>query len=501
LAGDFTPPNYALAGPAKPRRSVCAPTAEAFSFYRRPILERGDILALFSWMSTASAATGVGLTRPKASRPKPSRFRPRLEALEDRFVPSGGVLDPTFGSGGLVSATVGAFNNAYAVATYPAGSANAGKVVAVGTATVTKRTNTYNEFAVVRYNLDGSLDTSFGGTGEVTTIVTSVQQGGWARDVAIQQDGKVVVAGEAFPGFALVRYNADGSLDTSFGSQGTGVLVTSIGKHTSDEAYRLGLQTDGNIVVAGTTNSTNLALVRFTSSGALDSSFGTDGKVTTQFSSPLGLGGPSGTWIDLALDTSSLDPKVGKIVVATRLAATGLPDVVARYNTNGRLDTSFAGGAGYETLGNLTGIPLVAIQADGRIILAGNQGGGGPVELGRLNTDGSFDATFGSGGIVTVNSPNGYSAQDVTIASDGKILVAGLAPNTNTGQGESFFVARLNSADGSLDTGFGAGGVAVASGINVFGTVGMALEPDGSIVLAASQVTSSGGGALARFLA
>jgi uncharacterized delta-60 repeat protein len=416
-------------------------------------------------------------------------------------VPSGGALDPTFASGGLVSTTVGAFNNAFAVATYPAGTANAGKVVAVGTATMTKGTTTYNEFAVVRYNLDGTLDPSFGGTGEVTTILTSVQQGGWARDVVIQPDGKVVVAGEAFPGFALVRYNADGSLDTSFGSKGTGIVVTSMGKNTSDEAYRLGLQPDGKIVAAGTTNSTNLALVRYTSSGALDSSFGTGGKVTTQFPSPLAIGGPSSTWIDLALDTSPLDPNAGKIVVATRLATTGLPDVVARYNANASLDTSFAGGAGYETLSNLTNVPSVAIQADGHIIVAGGHGGGWPMELDRLNTDGSFDATFGSGGIVTVNPANSYYfPKDVTIASDGKILVAGLTPNTDTGIGDSFFVARFNSADGSLDTSFGAGGVAVASGINVF-SVGMALEPDGGIVVAGSQRASSGGGALARFLA
>ena len=368
---------------------------------------------LRNWFDNLKTSCGLSWLRTsRRSSPLRKRtFSPCFQAAEvceERRLLSAGALDPTFGSGGLVSTTVGGFGNAFAVATYPAGTANARKVVAVGTATLTKGTKSYNEFAVVRYNLDGTLDTSFGGTGEVTTILTSVQQSGRARDVAIQPDGKVVVAGEAFPGFALVRYNADGSLDTSFGSKGTGIVVTSIGKNTSDEAYRLGLQTDGRIVVAGTTgtNST-LALVRYTSSGALDSSFGTGGKVTTQFSSPLDFGGPSSTWIDLALDTGSLDPNAGKIVVATRLAQTGLPDVLARYTTNGSLDTSFAGGAGYETLNNLTVVPSVAIQADGRIIVAGNQGGG-PMELDRLNTDGTFDATFGSGGIVTVNVANSY---------------------------------------------------------------------------------------------
>src|SRR5262249_33892315 len=87
-----------------------------------------------------------------------SEFRPRLEVLEDRCLPSGGVLDPTFGSGGLVSTTVGGLSSAHAVATYPnAGTANDGKVVAVGYAAVTQGSNIYTEFAVARFNLNGTL--------------------------------------------------------------------------------------------------------------------------------------------------------------------------------------------------------------------------------------------------------------------------------------------------------------------------------------------------------
>ena len=418
-------------------------------------------MRFLAWL-WARAPGGGGRSRG-ACRPAATRFRPNLELLEDRWLPSGGALDPSFGSGGLVTTNAGGFSSAYAVATYPStGAANDGKVVAVGDAAVTRGSSTYYELAVTRFNLNGTLDTSFGGTGEVTTILTNLQSGGRARDVAIQPDGKILVAGQAFSGFALVRYNADGSLDTSFGGSGTGIVVTNISKRASDAAYRLGLQPDGKIVVAGTTNGT-LALARYTSAGALDTSFGSGGKVTTQFSVA-----PSSavyTMIDLALDTSPLDPNDGKIVVVSRLTTTGYPDVVARYNTNGSLDTSFAGGAGYETLSNLNRVPSVAIQADGHIIVAGNHGSGGPMELDRLNTDGSFDATFGSGGIVTVNPANTYySALDVTIASDGMILVAGVTLNTDTGIGQSFFVARFNSADGSLDTSFGVGGVGVASG-------------------------------------
>jgi uncharacterized delta-60 repeat protein len=220
--------------------------------------------------------------------------------------------------------------------------------------------------------------------------------------------------------------------------------------------------------------------------------------VATKFVSPLNYYARA----DLALDTSPLDPNAGKIVVVTRFS-TPTQDVVARYNSNGSLDTSFAGGTGYEMLSNLTTVPAsVVIQSDGRIIVAGNNGGG-PMELDRLNPDGRFDATFGSGGIVVLSPPTNilYGARDVTIQSDGKIVVGGAYAIISTGE-QDFLVARFNSANGSLDSSFGAAGVAISSGIQVsWGWGGMALEPDGRIVIAGSQLTSAGGGALVRFLA
>jgi uncharacterized delta-60 repeat protein len=119
------------------------------------------------------------------------------------------------------------------------------------------------------------------------------------------------------------------------------------------------------------------------------------------------------------------------------------------------------------------------------------------MELDRLNPDGSFDASFGSGGIVSVTPPANtyYEARDVAIESDGKIVVAGFS---STG---GFLLARIKAADGSLDSGFGAGGVAVASGNNANDAVGVALEQDGRIVVASTQPTGSGGFTLARVLA
>jgi uncharacterized delta-60 repeat protein len=243
-------------------------------------------------------------------------------------------------------------------------------------------------------------------------------------------------------------------------------------------------------------------VVRYTAGGLLNTSFGAGGIVTTQFAAPLDLPSRGANFIDLGLDTSTLDPNAGKIVIVTRLAATGTPDVVARYDADGTLDTSFAGGAGYEMLGNLTLMPSVAVQADGHIIVAG--GNCLSLELDRLNPDGSFDSTFGSGGIVAVSPPPNivyYDDEDVTIQPDGKIVTAGPYQNTSTGA-QNFFVARFNPADGSLDASFRTGGVAtVASGSSISAsTVSLALEPDGRIVAAGSLLTSTGGFALARFI-
>jgi uncharacterized delta-60 repeat protein len=134
----------------------------------------------------------------KRSSPTPSQrraFRPRLERLEDRCLLSGGVLDPTFGTSGVVTTDVAALNDSFAcaVATYPkSGTANDGKIVAAGTVTNSKGTWD-QDMAVVRYNLDGTLDTTFGGSGQVTTSVGTSSDG--AGDVIVQPDGKVVVAG------------------------------------------------------------------------------------------------------------------------------------------------------------------------------------------------------------------------------------------------------------------------------------------------------------------
>jgi uncharacterized delta-60 repeat protein len=442
-------------------------------------------------------------TRPAdRNRPRRTSFRPRLEALEDRYLLSGGVLDPTFGSGGLVTTAVGSSARAFAVATYAnEGTANDGKIVAAGDAfSSTGKTNTeYME--VVRYNLDGTPDHTFGGTGEVTGL----QGAAWA--VQVQPDGKVLAAGVSGGHFAVVRYNADGGLDASFGSAGK--VITTISKNSSDAGGAVVLQADGKIVVAGVTNPQNttyedLALVRYNATGTLDTSFGTGGKVTTRFPAPVVVGFSDGR-VNLAIDpnTNPLDPDSGKIVVGAQTHSQP-GTVVVRYNTNGTLDTGFGTNhTGYENLSNLS-TPAVAVQSDDRIVAAGLVQGTTNRDIGldRLNPDGTLDTSFGSNGVVvTSSSPNASYARSVMIQADGKIVVAGDQNNVVTGA-NSFMVARYNT-NGSLDTAFGFNGVATAGARSIgSNTAALALEPDGRIVVDGyTQDQSPGAFSLARFLA
>jgi uncharacterized delta-60 repeat protein len=412
-----------------------------------------------------------------------NRCRPKLETLEDRCLLSGGVLDPTFGTGGTVTTSGGwSAVNFNAVATYPnAGTANDGKIVTTGQV-FTSNGKSYFDF--IRYNLDGSLDRSFGGTGQVAN-----SSGNVGNDVAVQPDGKIVGAGFAFSAktgddFAVVRYNANGSLDTTFGGKG-GTAITDINQKSTDMGRRVVLQKDGKIVVAGTTTpsgvnigvSADLALVRYNADGSLDTSFGTGGKVIQHFAAPLAPGG-NGVFLDMAIDpgSSAADPNAGKIVVVAELNS-DRGTVLARFNTNGSLDTSF-GGAGYVTLSTVAPGVSAAVQTDDRIVVALANG------LARFNADGTPDLTFASGGIVPL--PTNALARSVTIQADGKILAAA-----------SFMVARYNAADGSLDTSFGVNGVAIAPGVGS-NFVDAALEPDGRIVVAGS--TSSNTFAVVRFL-
>ena len=348
-----------------------------------------------------------------------------------------------------------------------------GKIVVAGRS----HNGTDWDFAVVRYNTDGSLDSSFDTDGKVTTPIGSAGDFGWA--VAIQSDGKIVVAGYGHNGtdhdFAVVRYNTDGSLDSSFDTDGK--VTTPIGSG-DDLGVSMAIQSDGKIVVAGySDNGSNydFAVVRYNTDGSLDSSFDTDGKVTT----PIGSGGDEGSAVAIQSD--------GKIVLAGySYNGSNYDFAVVRYDTDGSLDSSF------DTDGKVT-TPFgsnpsrgraVAIQSDGRIVVAGNADNGSNNDFAvvRYNTDGSLDSSFDTDGKLTTPIGSGDDVgRAVALQSDGKIVVAGLSSN---GTDDDFAVVRYNT-DGSLDTSFDTDGkvtTPIGSGNDVGRAV--ALQSDGSIVVA-----------------
>ncbi len=394
---------------------------------------------------------------------------------------------PTFSVGdGKATTAIGAsYDVGYSVAVQPDG-----KIVVSGSGSNGSGTN----FALVRYNADGSLDSTFGTGGKVTTPIGTSSATGYS--VAVQPDGKIVVSGSGSNGsgtnFALVRYNADGSLDSTFGTGGK--VTTPIGT-SSATGYSVAVQPDGKIVVSGTSSDgahDDFALVRYDADGSLDSTFGTGGKVTT----PIGTSNDEGRSVAVQPD--------GKIVVSGySYNGLDLDFALVRYNANGSLDSTFGTGGKVTTpIGTYGDLGYsVAVQPDGKIVVSGGSVIGSNVDfaLVRYNADGSLDSTFGTGGKVTTpiigtSEDYGYS---VAVQPDGKIVVSGYSSN---GSDYDFALVRYN-ADGSLDSTFGTGGkVTTPIGTSTDVSYSVAVQPDGNIVVSGySQNGSDVDFALVRY--
>jgi uncharacterized delta-60 repeat protein len=420
-------------------------------------------------------------------------------------IPSDGDLDPSFGSGGVVMTDFNTSTDiAYSVALQPDG-----KLVAAGI-TYTDNDFSNQDFAIARYNVDGSLDASFGTNGRVTTdfpgLVAAISA------VVVQPDEKIVVAGGAYPlftfagDFKVARYNPDGSLDTSFGSGG---IVTTIFPGDGSFAFALALQSDGKIIAAGTDffdfhpgdmSDTNFALARYNPDGSPDTTFGKGGTITTDF-----LGAEDDVY-------SVLIQPDGKIVaVGSANSPFDYYDfAAARYLPNGTLDPTFGtGGKMRVDFGNndLDIAYDAALQPDGKIVAAGTTvfdfGVQEPFALTRFNSNGTVDTTFGTGGLVLIDFGSfAQSANAVLVQPDGKIITVGY-PNTELDDSD-FLLARCNP-NGSLDPSFGVGGkVRTSLGDLNSGANDALLQPDGKIVAVGFNPTVKESGvefALVRYLA
>lgn len=342
-----------------------------------------------------------------------------------------GNLDTTFGSGGKVLIDFGMISDAGSAIAIQAD----GKLVVAGT-TAASATSSQRFAALARLNPNGSLDATFGSGGIVTSnrVVGSIVVGSISA-MAIQSNGRILVAGSAGTDFLLARFTSSGNPDTSFGmvSGGlpnlTGAITTDFGG--TDIAQAMAIQGDGRIVVVGSSvavGDSRFAIARYASNGLLDNTFGSGGRVTTDFVSDDN-GGATG---DAALGVAIQDN--GRIVVVGRAETDGLANgdfALARYNADGSLDTTF-GGDGKVTTAFATGANdvahAVAIQADGRIVAAGLSGAAlnEVFALARYNSNGTLDATFGGDGRVTTDR-RGITGSDVAIQkSDGRIVVAGV---------------------------------------------------------------------------
>lgn len=325
---------------------------------------------------------------------------------------STGQLDHGFGTNGIASTDLGgADDEAYDAAALPDGG-----IVVVGRTDAAGVQKT--DFGIVRYGPDGIPDPGFGTGGVVRTDVLG--GGDQANAVAVQPDGKIVVAGFATRAgidgdLALVRYNADGTLDTGFGAGG--LVTTDLGTR-ADDARAVVIQPDGRIVVTGTADE-DVALARYLPDGTLDPSFGTGGSTITDFG------------FDDVANGVALSP-TGDIVVAgyTLGAKINRDFLLARYHADGALDTAFGDhgavktdvGGGDDFAENLT------VDAQGRIVLVGRATSPTILDLAlvRYHPDGTPDTSFGTDGILTADfHGRGEFGQDVMLDAEGRIVAAG----------------------------------------------------------------------------
>jgi uncharacterized delta-60 repeat protein len=301
----------------------------------------------------------------------------------------------------------------------------------------------------------GDLDPTFGTGGKVVTNISSRDE---IHAVALQGDGKVLGVGWSgvdfsTADFSVARYTKDGALDASYGSGG--VAVTDLGG--ADIGLAAAVQSDGKLLVGGATGQApdfvgNTALVRYTTSGTLDPTFGSGGVAVNDF-------GGDEEWSGLAV------LKSGKIVASGFTGSSENQDfLLARFNSDGTLDTSFGCAsppcAGWTTtdFGAADQSYAVAVQSDGKIVLSGFTGTtlftAGDFALARYTANGVLDPSFGSGGkvVTDIGGANAFdNAHGLTVAGSGKIVAAGISRDSG---GSNFVVARY-VADGSLDPTFG----------------------------------------------
>ena len=493
--------------------------------------KRAYIRIVFQIWLALALGTAALASQPQDSQAGNQQTYLPLVLQHAPYKESRGILDPDFAGVGWATADFYGQDFGQAIAIQ-----DDGKIVVVG---FDNYAYDSSALALARYNPDGSLDLSFSGDGRVTTEFGTGSDPGNA--IALQPDGKILVAGktgyELSKDFALARYNSDGSLDTSF--DGDGKLITDLGS-SYDEAFALLLQPDNRILVAGISGS-DIAVTRYLPDGTLDSTFSSDGIVITDFFASDDIARamiiqPDGKIVvagsTRAEDFSafalarynpdgSLDENFGTagrvrleigidntianaIILQTdgRIIAAGTTNVsvdlnldfaLARFNSDGSLDTSFgASGRVTTDFGGAEHGQGMLLQADDKLIVAGFSGS--DVALARYHPDGRLDESFDLDGKATADYDSSADfAYAAALQSDGKIVMAGFT----WGAHDDFALARFDTT-GSLDPSFGSAGWVITDFFCTDYGYGMVLQPDGKIIIAGATLFFTDDFALAR---
>ena len=424
-------------------------------------------------------------------------------------VAQSGTLDTTFGTSGKVTTSLSTTNITsdiiYSTIIQPDG-----KILTAGTSLETAR----YKFALARYLTNGNLDTTFGTAGIVITDIGVITSGGITVEMKLQLDGKIVVIGthqdtqNDLSKIALVRYNSNGTLDASFGTNG---VVFSNFNNYDNEGNGLFIQANGKILAAtfafssNNNNESNYNIFRYNSNGILDNSFGINGVVSIN----LGLNIVNLNSSDVA--TIIIELANGKILVAGK--SDSMPTngennfAIIQLNSNGTLDTSFG------TMGKVfidfsldDQVAAMQITATNKIILGGtlfyNSGANSKIGIVQLNANGTIDTTFGTAGkiITTINSStNNDVLEDLQLQANGDIIVGGTTQNSNTLIGLDFALVKY-FINGNLDTNFGTNGFAITDFNNSTEFINsIAIQSNNKIIATGAFAVSNSKFALARY--
>ncbi len=381
-----------------------------------------------------------------------------------------GTLDPTFGTNGVVVTDLGSVSDFGVNIALQAD----GKIIMAGSGSAP---------IIARYNLDGTLDTTFGTGGKLTTIFGGV--------VALQSNGKLILGGGLNGGIELARYSSNGVLDTTFGINGVASVWENNNSNFRLSLGDLAIQPDGKIVVVGSEeaiggNHVYCLIARVTGNGILDENFRAFFDESNFPDSERNFCEAVALQSDgKILLSGHAEPNFqGMAIILGRLMAGPNPLLDPTFGTNGH-------GTVVTPIASFThGRGALAIQANGKIVIAGTTNGN--LVLARYNSNGTLDSTLGGSGIVITDLGQNEVGNDLAIQRDGKILVVG---KSDSGTGSDFLLVRYNS-DGSLDTTFGDAGKVISDLGGSEYISGMALQLDGKILATGAK---DGDAILARY--